>query len=67
MTLLASAGGELVQADEDNARDVIHRFNETVLPAGAGLFRRGSAARRGPRALRLVGLPEGNSPHAAHA
>src|SRR3954451_5432546 len=39
MMLLASAGGDrvpviaqLVQADEDTVRDVIHRFNKTGLP-----------------------------------
>jgi hypothetical protein len=39
MRLLASAGGnrvpviaQLVQADEDTVRDVIHRFNEIGLP-----------------------------------
>ncbi|MFD9373461.1 helix-turn-helix domain-containing protein [Streptomyces sp. NPDC060020] len=54
MMLLASAGGnrvpviaQLVQADEDTVRDVIHRFNEIGLALAAGLAHAGVRGHRG--------------------
>ncbi len=60
MMLLASAGGnrvpvsaQLVQADEDTVRDVIHRFNEIGM---AALDPRWAGGRRQQRVQTVPGL-----------
>lgn len=75
MMLLASAGGnrvpviaQLVQADEDTVRDVIHRFNEIGL---AGLDPRTSASSRKLRrewtGQSLLSYPETGAPWACRS